>query len=239
MRSDKDYTSGISICIPTLNEEAMLPNTLDNIQERIDEMHEDWDIQVVIVDGESTDNTRDIAKDSDTVDKIVTVKEEGILWARDAGHIAADNTIVVHIDADTVYKEDWLNRLIAPFQDPDVAMTYGKVLGQGSEEGLRQVYQKGCRLITGEYAPGQNRAILQSAYSQSGGYKLNSDQTSAAMTSIEEETRFPNRVGEKVGEVVYVEDAVCVTSGRNLDSMFGDEEKTGGAQWQEVKANTR
>jgi len=30
-----------------------------------------------------------------------------------------------------------------------------------------------------------------------------------------------------------------VTSGSNLDSMFGDEEKTGGAQWQEVKANTR
>lgn len=234
MVEEGEWEHGISIAIPTLNEEEHLPDTLDNLQKRVNELHDSWDVQTMIIDGESEDNTIEIAEEHELVDKIVTVEEKGILWARDAGHIAADKNIVVHIDADTEYKENWLNELIQPFTDPEVAMTYGKVKGKDMEAGLRQVYQKGCRMIAEEYAPGQNRAIRQEAYDRSGGYQLDREQKSAAMTSLEEETRFPNRVKERVGKVVYVEEAECVTSGRNFNSILGGEEKKGGAQWSEV-----
>jgi len=228
------WKDGVSVGIPTLNEEEYIQETLDSMGQRLDELDDSIPTELIIADGDSDDETLQICDSHDAVDKVVIVEEAGVMCARDAVMQAAKYSIVVHGDADTEYHEDWLNHLIAPFGDPEVGMVYGKVKGEGYEKHLRGLYQKFNNVAFGNYAPGQNRAIRQQAYDIAGGLNLDHAQSSGPRTSLEEEIRFPNRVEEDYGNVVFAKRAVCTTSGRNIESIVKGEDKSGGAQWDEV-----
>jgi len=233
---ENEWESGITVAIPTLSEEEYITETLDSLQQRLQELHDGFDTELIIIDGDSDDGTVEICEEHDAVEEVYICSDEGVMCARDAAMVAATYSIVVHGDADTRYHEDWLNHLIAPFSDPEVGLVYGKVKGEGYEKHLRQLYQRFNNVAFGNYAPGQNRAVRQTAYDAAGGLDLDHAQESGPRTSLEEEIRFPNRVEEHFGKVVYAKQAVCTTSGRNIESIVTGSEKSGGAQWKEVNA---
>jgi len=101
----------ISIVIPTLNEEKLLPILLESIKKQ-----SGFKIELIVSDNNSTDNTRKIAKSYGA--KIV----DGGLPAksRNNGAKAASNDIILFLDADVILPApDFLKRTLFEFNKND------------------------------------------------------------------------------------------------------------------------
>jgi glycosyltransferase involved in cell wall biosynthesis len=83
----------VSVIIPTLNESENLPLVIPYLPMR-------WIDEVIIVDGRSTDNTVDVAKQLLSSIKIVMEENKGKGAALRAGYKAAQGDILIVIDAD-------------------------------------------------------------------------------------------------------------------------------------------
>src|ERR1051326_831956 len=82
----------VSFVIPTLNEARNLPHLLPRIPE--------WVYEVIIVDGRSTDNTVEIAKELRPDVRIIMEPRKGKGAALRAGFQAVEGDIIVMLDAD-------------------------------------------------------------------------------------------------------------------------------------------
>src|SRR6266498_1518377 len=82
----------ISVVIPTLNEEKNLAHVLPKIQEWVDE--------IVLVDGHSTDQTIDVARELCPTVRVVMQEGRGKGAALRTGFAAATGDIIVMLDAD-------------------------------------------------------------------------------------------------------------------------------------------
>jgi len=114
-----------SIIIRTFNEQKFLPYLLDGIQKQTEK-----DIEVIVVDSGSSDNTVAIAERYGA--KIVRIDPKEFSFGRslNRGIAAASHDLIVLASAHVFpVFPDWLNSLLAPFDDPRVALTYGKQRG--------------------------------------------------------------------------------------------------------------
>lgn len=116
---------GISIVIRTFNEERFLKYLLNGIQKQTIK-----DIEIVLVDSGSTDQTIPIAKNFGA--KILEIKPQEFSFGRslNRGIEAANNEIIVIASAHIFpVFPDWIETLTKPFENPSVALTYGKQRG--------------------------------------------------------------------------------------------------------------
>lgn len=98
----------VSIVLPTLNEQAWLRDCLDSL---LAQDHPDID-EILVVDGGSTDRTREIA---DSFGAPVTVVDNPGVTAASAmnvGLAAARNDVIVRADAHTFYATDYVRRSV-------------------------------------------------------------------------------------------------------------------------------
>jgi peptidoglycan/xylan/chitin deacetylase (PgdA/CDA1 family) len=96
----------ISIVIPALNEEKLLPECLASLR------NQDYkgEYEIIVADNGSTDDTAGIAKKFGA--KVVSCPErKSVFYARQAGADAASSEIIAQADADTVYPREWLRRI--------------------------------------------------------------------------------------------------------------------------------
>lgn len=107
----------LSLIIPAYNEEQHLKNCLDSVskQTRLPE-------EVIVVDNNSTDRTRLIAESYPFV-RVVAEKQQGIVYARNAGFNAARHQLIGRIDADSVLPADWTERVMDFYSQPGRAST--------------------------------------------------------------------------------------------------------------------
>ena len=119
-----------SIIIRAYNEEKHLGNLLERIQRQTVK-----DIETVLVDSGSTDNTLGIAGRYPV--KIEHIRSEEFTFGRslNLGISAARADLVVLASAHVLpINERWLEHLLAPFGDEDVALSYGMQRGgEGSQ----------------------------------------------------------------------------------------------------------
>lgn len=95
-----------SIVIPTLNEEQFLPDLLDDLARQTEN-----DFEVIIVDGNSTDNTEKIVlKEKRLKVNLVTVREKNVSVQRNSGAKMAVGNYVFFIDADSRIEPEFLSR---------------------------------------------------------------------------------------------------------------------------------
>ncbi|MCD6448153.1 MAG: glycosyltransferase family 2 protein [Thermoplasmata archaeon] len=93
----------VSILLPTLNEEEGIGVTIDSIKKEEFEKR-GWELEIVIVDGNSTDRTREIAKEKGA--KIIIEPRKGYGRAYKTGLAKVDGDVIVTGDADGTYPFD-------------------------------------------------------------------------------------------------------------------------------------
>lgn len=111
----------VSVVIPAYNEETHIAACLDAISRQTVVPYE-----VIVVDNNSTDQTVVIARRYPFV-RVVREPRQGIVYARNAGFVAARGDIIGRIDVDTHVAPDWIAQLTRIFQDGSVDGVSGSI----------------------------------------------------------------------------------------------------------------
>jgi cellulose synthase/poly-beta-1,6-N-acetylglucosamine synthase-like glycosyltransferase len=82
--------------------------------------------QLIYVDSSSTDNSVGVAESHGAVTVVVNAKRPCAAKARNAGWRTAASQFVMFLDGDTILDPDFVGRALASFNDPAVAVVYGK-----------------------------------------------------------------------------------------------------------------
>jgi glycosyltransferase involved in cell wall biosynthesis len=91
----------VSIIIPTLNEQAGIERTIRSIPQSAIKETTGSDVEIIVVDGRSTDSTREIATRLGA--NVILEEQKGYGRACKAGFAAAKGDVLVTIDADNTY----------------------------------------------------------------------------------------------------------------------------------------
>jgi glycosyltransferase involved in cell wall biosynthesis len=112
----------VSVVVRCFNEEAHIGRLLTGVRRQRRQPE-----QIVVVDSGSTDATLAIAEQFDV--EIVSIEPKDFSFGRalNIGLAAADCDVAILASAHVypVY-DSWIERLIAPFEDPSVALAYGQ-----------------------------------------------------------------------------------------------------------------
>ncbi len=128
-----------SIVIRAYNEEQHIGRLLEGISHQTVK-----NIEIILVDSGSTDATTSIAGHYGA--KVVHIQPEEFTFGRSLnrgiGAASAQFIVIVSAHVYPVYP-DWLERLLEPFADPQVALTYGKQRGPASTHfSEQQIYHR-------------------------------------------------------------------------------------------------
>jgi GT2 family glycosyltransferase len=122
-----------SIVIATYNRSKLLGETLRSLAESL---AGNKTVEVIVIDNNSKDDTRNVAEifsDAFTAYRVVKETSQGLSHARNRGIAEARGDILVFLDDDVEVDATWLPSLLAPLDDPRVAVVGGKVLPFGAQ----------------------------------------------------------------------------------------------------------
>lgn len=117
--------SSASLIVRTYNEERYLAQVLTAAKVSGDLLKE-----IIVVDSGSTDTTVNIASAHGA--KLISIEKVNFSFGRslNIGCAAASGEVVVFVSGHCIpYDKNWLNNLLAPFLDPQVAAVYGRQVG--------------------------------------------------------------------------------------------------------------
>ena len=113
----------ISVIVPTFNEEEGVEACLKSL---CDQTLPRDQYEIIVVDGNSKDKTREIAEKY--ADKVFIQTGKKVGGARNDGAMAAKYDILATTDADCFRPRDWLEKILAVFAKyPDASTIYGIV----------------------------------------------------------------------------------------------------------------
>ncbi len=110
----------MSIVIPTFNGAARIGNCLDAILRQAATR----DVEVLVVNDGSRDNTAEVIQGYPGV-RLINQTNAGPAAARNRGAKEARGTILLFTDDDCVPTPGWLDAMLEPFKDPEVAGVKG------------------------------------------------------------------------------------------------------------------
>jgi glycosyltransferase involved in cell wall biosynthesis/peptidoglycan/xylan/chitin deacetylase (PgdA/CDA1 family)/protein-L-isoaspartate O-methyltransferase len=130
----------VSICLSTRDR----PDDLRRCLTRLTAESCERLVEIVVVDNNpSSGMTRRVTADFPGV-RVVDEPRGGLSFARNAGFAASRGDIVAMTDDDVIVGERWLERLVAPFEDPAVQVVTGNVLPlEYASEGQRRFEEYG------------------------------------------------------------------------------------------------
>src|SRR5207253_642825 len=114
-------TLTLTIVIPVYNEQNHLSACLSAIAAQTVMPDE-----VIVVDNNSTDSSRDIAKQFPFV-RLIKEKKQGVLYAKNRGFAAAGSEIIGRIDADSILPPRWVESVKNFMVDDTYAALTGPV----------------------------------------------------------------------------------------------------------------
>ncbi len=200
----------ISVVIPALNEEQLLPDCLKSLKKQKSRSG----FEIIVVDNASTDRTSEVARSQGA--EVVLCERRGVAFARQAGAEAARGDIVIQVDADTVYPEGWLSRIEDYFAThADAAAVAGRYVYSNPAwwAGIEKAFRRSLNAAGGlllRWPPsvsGANFAFRKEAFSKAGGYNPAS--------------LYPDQWGiahrlARFGRVGYDHGSVVITSSRRV-----------------------
>ncbi|WP_105167357.1 glycosyltransferase [Pseudoalteromonas sp. T1lg23B] len=191
----------VSVVIRTLNEERYLPELLAAIKKQQSDIFE---IEVVIVDSGSTDDTLKIAEFHDC--RITYIKKQDFTFGRslNVGCDFAQGQYLIFISGHCIPCDElWVHNLVAPLVDK-CQYTYGRQVGRDNTKfSERQLFDKyfprvSCIPQEGFFCNNANAAIRKDTWEK---YKFDETLTGC------EDMYLAKQLVEDGGKVGYVADA--------------------------------
>ena len=223
----------LSFSIPAHNEEILLSKCLDSIlleiKEEIKSNNLDSkNIEVIVVNNNSIDNTKELAisyiekfKNINVEMKVIDEERKGLLFARETGFINSDGDIVANVDSDAHLKKGWLAKVINEFEkDKDLVALSGPQIYYDSASYERilakifyfpgYIYHILSLKLTkkGKMLQGGNFIIKRDAWKKAGGFDTN-------IEFYGEDTDVVKRIA-KYGKVIWTWNLPINASGRRL-----------------------
>jgi cellulose synthase/poly-beta-1,6-N-acetylglucosamine synthase-like glycosyltransferase len=133
------YTPKVTVLIPAHNEEAVIGTILDRMTQFTYPKNK---LEVIVVDDSSTDKTGEIAdKFCHEYEFIKVIHRKngggrGKPAALNEGFKSTNGEIIVNFDADYYPQLDIIEKLVAPFIDPEVGMVQGRVTVDNEEDSI-------------------------------------------------------------------------------------------------------
>lgn len=200
----------ISVIIPAYNEEKYIGPCLESLTWQ----RTKWNFEVIVVDNNSTDNTKKIAesfKDKLNI-RVITEKNQGRGIARWRGFEEATGDFLFSSDADTIFPDEWIERFMKYFKDEKIVAVTSlcDIDGPRRKKIIFKFFQvlanEGHRIALGHYwLSGFSYAIRKDAYIKAG--KI--DKSLDALDDID----LGNRV-KKIGKIQFVKNMPVLTSNR-------------------------
>jgi glycosyltransferase involved in cell wall biosynthesis len=203
----------LSIVIPAYNEEKCLPATLESVRAALGNIPS---AEIIVVDNESTDATREIAANfgANVVDESV----HNIARVRNTGAAKARGDILIFIDADTLVPSTLFKKMIELNSDETVLggsvdVRYEPVPTQAWMRLYMFTFQNVGRLL--KWRQGAAQFCRTSVFRELGGY----DETIYVGEDIEFHWRLARLARRSGGRVVFIEDATVSTSPRRFERL--------------------
>lgn len=214
----------VSFVIPAYNEEKLIGECLRSVFAEIDRIHdtgEPLDVEVVVVDNASSDNTREEALKFPNV-TVVHEQLKGLVYARRAGWVSTDGDLVANIDSDTRVPQGWLSTVLKKFkEDQELVALSGPYfyydLPWWKRALVKIFYFFGWVihlfnhhiLEAGAMVQGGNFVLHRRAWDSVGGFDV-------SISFYGEDTDVAKRIGT-VGKVLWTWKLPMHTSGRRLE----------------------
>ncbi len=112
----------ISVVIPAYNEEASIVRCLKSLENQTIPRTE---YEIIVVDGNSRDATRDLA--APYADQVMIQTSERVGGARNDGIRAASGSLIATTDADCICPPEWLATIEEGFSHDSVVQMYGPI----------------------------------------------------------------------------------------------------------------
>jgi len=197
----------ISVVIPAYNEEKYIGRTLESVKNL--ELEKNT-LEILVINGGSTDRTAEIAKSYGA--RVKDEPHKGIGFARQHGMLHATGDIILYTDADTIVAKDWLSNYCKAFADEEVVCVYGTYRVSDGKFPYFQITNFLQPKVVSFYyklgiyfAGGQNIATRRDAAIDAGGFDEKLEQM--------EDADFVRRMS-KTGKVAFLPDNIVYSSGR-------------------------
>jgi len=159
----------LSVVIPMYNEERYLKRCLDSLLKQTQKIYE-----IILIDDGSTDDTIKIAKQYKKKCRFIILKQEhkGPGAARNYGASKAHGKILILIDADMLFDENYLKHLIKPIINDN---EFGTTHGTEKVANLNNLWARSWsinRLPNPPLRTAVFRAIVKDVFLEKGGFKL-------------------------------------------------------------------
>ncbi len=164
--------------VPTYNEERNIERCLESLHGQTIPRER---IEIIVVDGDSLDRTREIAER--LADKVITQTSMGVGGARNDGFNIAEAPIVATTDADCQLYPGWLEAALKGFEEDEVVavtgfldpgdwgdMTWAERLTYQAFFKLSNAILVALSLIGRYHLCGANSAFRKTAFHMTGGY---------------------------------------------------------------------
>ncbi|MEK6328544.1 MAG: bifunctional polysaccharide deacetylase/glycosyltransferase family 2 protein [Actinomycetota bacterium] len=205
-RATQPFTPPVSVIVPAFNEAAGIERAVRSLAGGDYPAHE-----VVVVDDGSDDGTAELVEGLGLASvRVIRQPNAGKAAALSTGMAATSAEVIVTVDADTVFEEQTLRRLVEPFADSEVGAVAGNTK-VGNRRGLLGRWQHidyviGFNLDRRLYdtlqcmptVPGAVGAFRRRAIDGAGGF---------SSATLAEDTDLTIAIGRAGWRVVYVEDA--------------------------------
>lgn len=200
----------LSIVIPTLEEEKYLQICLDSLGKQSFR-----DFEIIVIDGGSNDKTVQLAQKY--TDRVYVFPDANVCLSRDKGVRVANADIIVGMDADSYYPENYLERIHKIFkQNKNIVAVTGKIYFHNCPLWWKPVWwffyslSNLIYLLTGivVYAPALNLSFRKKAFLKVNGYNTKLDFGG-------DEMDFLARL-KKAGKVHYINNPVPIAHSRRL-----------------------
>lgn len=111
----------ISIIIPAYNSEKTIGRTIESL---LKQSYPKKDYEILVVDDDSTDNTREVVRKFKKV-RLIEQKHSGPATARNFGAKNSKGDILLFTDSDCVLDKNWIKEMVKPFTKTEIVGVSG------------------------------------------------------------------------------------------------------------------